>query len=52
MKGIKTHGVVVEHRTSFAPVREVLGLPVEKKEKKSKSTKPSGGAGTSPFLDE
>ena len=52
MKGIKTHGVVVEHRTSFAPVREVLGLPVEKKEKKSKtSVKPAGGAG-SPFLEE
>ena len=53
MKGIKTHGVVVEHRTSFAPVREALGLPVEKKEKKSKTPlKPAGGAGVSPFLDE
>jgi ribonuclease HII len=51
MKGIKEHGVVVEHRTSFAPVRISLGLPVEK-EKKKGSTKAAGGAGTGPFLDE
>jgi ribonuclease HII len=51
MKGIKEHGVVVEHRTSFAPVRISLGLPVEK-EKKTKTTKASGGAGVGPFLDE
>lgn len=51
MKGIKEHGVVVEHRTSFAPVRISLGLPVEK-EKKTKTTKAVGGAGTCLFLDE
>jgi ribonuclease HII len=51
MKGIKEHGVVVEHRTSFAPVRISLGLPVEK-EKKKGLTKAAGGAGTGPFLDE
>jgi ribonuclease HII len=36
MKGIQTYGVTMEHRTSFAPVRSVLGLPV----KVSASTNP------------
>ncbi len=54
MKGIKEHGVVVEHRTSFAPVREALGLPVEKKERKKAFEKAAGGAGAGacPFLDD
>ena len=31
MRGIQTHGVTSEHRTSFAPVRAVLGLPLKLK---------------------
>jgi len=31
MKGIQTHGVTAQHRTSFAPVRTVLGLPLKLK---------------------
>jgi len=31
MRGIQTHGVTAQHRTSFAPVRKVLGLPLKPK---------------------
>ena len=31
MRGIQTHGVTAQHRTSFAPVRTVLGLPLKSK---------------------
>ena len=31
MTGIRTHGVTAQHRTSFAPVRTVLGLPLKSK---------------------
>lgn len=31
MRGIQTHGVTAQHRTSFAPVRKVLGLPLKTK---------------------
>lgn len=34
MKGLSEHGVVVEHRRSFAPVRAVLGLPTKEKHTK------------------
>jgi len=41
MKGIQTHGVTTQHRTSFAPVRKVLGLPLKLKP----STNPRGWLG-------
>jgi ribonuclease HII len=39
MRGIQTYGVTAQHRTSFAPVRKVLGLPLKPKP----STKPLPG---------
>jgi len=42
MRGIQTHGVTAQHRTSFAPVRQVLGLPLKPK----RSTNPTGWLGT------
>ena len=42
MKGIQAHGVTAQHRTSFAPVRTVLGLPIKVK---SSTTPVSGWVG-------
>ena len=42
MKGIQAHGVTAQHRTSFAPVRKVLGLPIKVK---SSTTPVSGWVG-------
>jgi ribonuclease HII len=38
MKGLVEYGATAQHRTSFAPVRAVLGLPLKEK-------KAAGGAG-------
>jgi ribonuclease HII len=45
MKGLKEHGACSEHRRSFAPVAEALGLPVKPKFTGRKPKK-SGWAGT------
>lgn len=41
MKGLVEYGATAQHRTSFAPVRAVLGLPL--KEKKAAGTAKKGG---------
>jgi len=38
LEAIKTHGVCLQHRRSFGPVREVLGLPAGKQEAESSDT--------------
>jgi ribonuclease HII len=43
MTGIKTHGVTGEHRRSFRPVAEALGLPAKAKFTGSKGKKSGGG---------
>jgi ribonuclease HII len=43
MKGLVEYGATAQHRTTFAPVRAVLGLPL--KEKKASSGKKGGWVG-------
>jgi len=38
LEAIKTHGVCLQHRRSFGPVREALGLPAGKQEAESSAT--------------
>lgn len=42
MEGLRTHGATVEHRRSFRPVAEVLGLPVKEKFTGRKDKKAGG----------
>lgn len=44
MEGIKAHGVTAEHRRSFRPVAEALGLPVKEKfaPRSKKTTRDTG----------
>lgn len=55
MEGIKTHGATHEHRRSFRPVAEALGLPTkpkfEKKEPKKKGEAKSGWIGADEEAD-
>ncbi len=39
MRGIQEHGVVEQHRRSYAPVARALGLPTPPKDSKGKGTK-------------
>lgn len=52
MKGIKEHGVVSEHRTSFNPVRVALGLPENKPKKVVSKGSGGGAAASAPFIDD
>lgn len=47
MKGLVEYGATSQHRTSFAPVRAVMGLPLKEKKKAAAaaSTGAKGGAG-------
>jgi ribonuclease HII len=47
MTGLKEYGVTPEHRKSYAPVRQAMGLPAKEKiAKKEKTQKKSGWVGT------
>jgi hypothetical protein len=46
MAGLKEFGITPEHRKSYAPVREAMGLPGKEKYVKGKSVKKTGWVGT------
>jgi ribonuclease HII len=45
LKGLSEHGVTEQHRRSYAPVRQVMGLPVADKKKMTKKVRKGEWAG-------